>query len=322
MIRLLTVLCAALACVYPVRGNAQPEDAFAALRAQDLRLAQIADLLLSANRHLCVDRMPVTGLLLHSRDQYSSTPPEWFANGPIAVAAVLPGSPAQRAGVKENDAIVAVGERPVADLSTAERAPLRDAVFNLIAESNPEDVLRLTIRREEGESEVALEATEGCLALVEVLSDEGIRGLSDGRVIQISYGLASRLSDQHLAVVLAHELAHSVMKHRRRLEAAGVSKGLLGELGRDQQLNRQIEIEADRLSVHLLANAGYDPQVAPAFWRSDVGSAAGGGILRSWTYPSSTARAELIEQEIALYLPLRRGPTWPGHLLARRDRPF
>ena len=32
--------------------------------------------------------------------------------------------------------------------------------------------------------------------------------------------------------------------------------------------------------------------------------------------------ARLVEQEIALYLPQRRGPSWPGHLLELREREF
>jgi predicted Zn-dependent protease len=97
--------------------------------------------------------------------------------------------------------------------------------------------------------------------------------------------------------------------------------GALGEFGRNQRLNRQIEVEADRISAHLLANAGYAPGTAPAFWRSRLGRRVGGGLQISATYPSAEARARLIEREIADYLGAG-GPSWPGHLLARRDMPF
>ena len=62
--------------------------------------------------------------------------------------------------------------------------------------------------------------------------------------------------------------------------------------------------------------------IAPRFWRSSLGRRAGGGLLRSSTYPSAEARAELIEREIAEYIGAGSAPTWPGHLLARRDTPF
>ena len=75
------------------------------------------------------------------------------------------------------------------------------------------------------------------------------------------------------------------------------------------------------MTAHLLANAGYDPRIAPAFWRSRLGRRAGGGILRSRVYPSSEARAQLVEREITDYLG-GGAPSYPGHLLGRRDLPF
>jgi predicted Zn-dependent protease len=117
-------------------------------------------------------------------------------------------------------------------------------------------------------------------------------------------------------------MGHLVLEHRRRLSSAGVEKGFFGEFGRNQRLNRQVEVEADRIAAHLLANAGYDPAIAPQFWRSSLGRRASGGLLRSSTYPSAEARAELIEREIAEYLGGGAAPTWPGHLLARREVPF
>jgi predicted Zn-dependent protease len=157
---------------------------------------------------------------------------------------------------------------------------------------------------------------------VEIRAADSLDARSDGRVIQVNYGLALAATDAELAVVFAHELGHLVLEHRRRLEAAGVEKGFFGEFGRNQRLNRQVEVEADRISVHLLANAGYDPAIAPAFWRSKLGRRAGGGILRSSTYPSAEGRARQLEREIADFLAGGSGPSWPGHLLARRDAPF
>ncbi|MGB3167062.1 MAG: hypothetical protein WBA68_09845 [Alteraurantiacibacter sp.] len=137
-------------------------------------------------------------------------------------------------------------------------------------------------------------------------------------MIQVGYRFAESLEDEQLAVVLGHELAHAVLEHRRRKEDAGIDNGALAELGRNQQVNRQAEIEADRLSAHLLANAGYDPAIVPDYWRSN----AAGGLSFSFVYPSQEARARLVEREIEMYLPAERGPSWPGHLLTLRERAF
>src|SRR3546814_10543788 len=65
---------------------------------------------------------------------------------------------------------------------------------------------------------------------------------------------------QWVAAPIAHELAHNILRHRERLEAKGVNYGLLSGIGRNVGYFRQTELEADILSVSLLANANYDPR--------------------------------------------------------------
>lgn len=293
------------------------------LLRQDTRLAAVAERMLSANSGLCAQSMPLTGMVLHSRDQYRpGVAGDAFANGPIAVAAVLPDSPAAAAGIAPGDALAAIGDQRTSGLESEGEAPLRDSAFAALAALPGDSPLALTIVRGGGERAVTLAPRPGCRALVEIRAESDLNARSDGRVIQVNYGLAAAASDEELAVVFAHELAHLVLEHRRRLSVAGVEKGFFGEFGKNRRLNRQVEVEADRMAVHLLANAGYDPAVAPAFWRTSLGRRASGGLFRSSTYPSAEARALLVEREIADYLGRGRGPTYPGHLLARRAVPF
>ena len=293
------------------------------LNVQDLRLAQVGERLLGSNRALCRSEMPLTGMVLHSRDQYSDRIAGGaFVNGPVAVAVVVPGSPAEAAGLQVGDGLAAVGPRQVSEMTPEGGSPLRDTALRALADLADGAPESLAFSRDGGRREVALEAPTGCRALVEIKAADSLEARSDGRVIQIDYGLAAAASDAELAVVFAHEMAHLVLEHRRRLEAAGVQKGFFGEFGKNQRLNRQVEVEADRMAVHLLANAGYDPAIAPAFWRSSLGRRAGGGLLRSSTYPSPEARAALVEREIADYLGGGSAPSFPGHLLSRRDAAF
>lgn len=291
------------------------------LLAQDLRLAATAERLMGANHQLCRRQMPLTGILIHSRDQYGGEDIAGFGNGSVAVSAVVEGTPSASL-VRAGDGLVAIGGTQTADLRREGDAPVRDAAFAALADLSPTGPLTLTIARDGTERAVTIAPAPGCRALVEVRAADSFDAKTDGRVVQVSYGLMTAASEEQLAATFAHELAHVVLEHRRRLEAAGVEKGLLGEFGRNQQLNRQVEVEADRLSVHLLANAGYDPAIAPAFWRSPLGRRVGQMILRSSTYPSPEARAQMLEREIADYAVTASAPTWPGHLLGRRDRPF
>jgi hypothetical protein len=301
---------------------AQPTDTLAALLQQDLRLATIADRLLAANDALCRQQMPLTGMVLHSSDQYrAGVAGDAFANGPLAIETVVPGSPAAAAGLRAGDGLAAIGSVSVSSLAPEGEAKLRDAAFAALAD-RPAGPLVVTIVRGGQELPVTLAPNPGCRALVEIRAQNDFNARSDGRVIQVNYGLAAAATDDELAVIFAHEMGHLVLEHRRRLEAAGVEKGFFGEFGKNQRLNRQVEVEADRMAVHLLANAGYDPAIAPTFWRTSLGKRAGGGLFRSSTYPSAEARAELVAREIADYLGGGAEPTWPGHLLARRDQPF
>lgn len=306
----------------PSRSEAQPATAVELLIREDVRLASVAERLMAANSHLCRQTMPLTGIILHSRDQYRSDVGDSFARGPVAIAAIVPKSPADGL-LAAGDGLAAIGAQRTDMLRAEGKAPLRDSAFELLAAQSAENPVSLAVvRGGEPEAVVQISALKGCRALVEIRSENGLGARSDGRVIQVNYGLATAASEDQLAVIFAHELGHVVLDHRLRLSAAGVSKGFFGEFGRNQQLNRQVEIEADRISVHLLANAGYDPAIAAAFWRTSLGRNVAGGALHSRNYPSPEERARLIEREIADYLAGAPGPSYPGHLLARREAAF
>ncbi|APE28676.1 Putative Zn-dependent protease, contains TPR repeats [Aurantiacibacter gangjinensis] len=294
------------------------------LEAQDLRLAGIADNILLANARLCRTRMPVSGLILHSRDQYGDlVSEERFASGDYAIAQVLPGSAAAGAGLQRDDAILAINGTAVDSLEPQGATHLREVAFDILADAAMNGPLSLTIARGGERFEVALDAPSACRALVEVRLGEGARARTDGRIMQLTYVYMTLLSDDEVAIAVAHELAHIVLEHRRRKTEAGIDNGsIFRSFGRNQQINRAAEIEADRLSVHLLANAGYDPAIAEQFWRSEVGASSSALSIPSFVYPSREDRADLIAREVAMFLPLRRGPSWPGHLLQLRNRPF
>lgn len=292
------------------------------LATADRRLAAIAERLQGANVALCRQVMPLTGLILHSADQYGQPSPARFADGAVAVAQVLPASPAAAAGLLANDAVVSIGGQAVADLPLQPGHPRRDAAFEALAGQDPARPLALTVRRGGQDMAVEVNAVPGCRALVEVLTEGSNLARSDGRVIQVSQAMVARLSDDHLAAIVAHELAHAALEHRRRLSSAGVETGFLGEFGRNRRLRRLVETQADVLSVHLLANAGYDPAVGPRFWRSEAGAQTDSGILRGGAYHSRHERAAMMEAEIAAHLTGVELPSLAGHLLAARDLPF
>ena len=310
------VLAMAAVWAAPARAAGDVDPVWNQLRHDDLRLAALVDRLASANAGLCRQKMPGTGLVLHALDQY---PAESRAEAraafgfaaPLAVEAVVAGSPAARAGIRPDDAVLGIGgERfDIATLARAATIARRDAALARIEAAAPDQPLAITLRRGADEVAIVIQPRPSCLVRPELAIDAGTIAHADDRLLQISSALADRFDDDGLAVVVAHELAHIVLEHGAKRVAAGISHGWAGEFGRSARLTREAEDEADRFSARLLANAGFDPVIAVRFWQGP-GRALDMGLLRGATHASASARARAIAGAIA-QLPPTPAPAVP-----------
>lgn len=332
-----TVILAALAALWAAASvapaAAQPAAADplpAALRdlaAQDLTLARIGHRLTVANAPLCDERMPATGLVLHALAQY---PASWrgaardvFAfESPLSVEVVVPGAPAAAAGMAANDGIaaiagVAVPQTPPRDDELG--SALRDRFENLLIHLPAEEPVQIATWRGGKTGTTTVLPAAACRARFEVLAKDSNLARSNGEIVQLSSRHLRRYNEDEVAVIVAHELAHIVLHHRRRLAAAGVNAIRRSASGRDGRLNRRVEQEADLLSVHLLRNAGWPADLAPRFMRKHGGDFD--GLLRSGIYPSPEARAKAMEAEIAA-IPAYAPQVHIPPLVATRDEPL
>jgi hypothetical protein len=151
-----------------------------------------------------------------------------------------------------------------------------------------------------------------------------------GGPMYVHTGLISAVdSEGELAGVLAHELAHVVLRHGTNqaskanliqlpavlggMMAGGGMTGMLAQLGIGlgansvlMKFSRGAESDADLLGLHTMAKAGYDPlDMARMFEKLEA--AAGGasaGRLQEFfsSHPNPGNRVKLIEQEVQ-YLP-------------------
>jgi len=297
----------------------------AALRTVDARMAAIASRLAVANTPLCRELVPVSGLVLHALQQYAPDEREAAQRAfrfetPVSIEAVVPGSAAERAGVRADDGLMAVNGRPVATDPAvgAASAASRDAAQAML--NGSDGALRLTLRRDGRDRTVTVAAPRGCASSFEVLLGPGFDASADGRLVQVGVQFLERYRDDQVAVIVAHELAHNILRHPDRLTAARVDRGLLREFGRNSRLFRRTEEEADRLGAILYRNAGWDPADAVAFWR-DHGREVDRGLLRSRTHAGAQARARSIAAELAAIphdAPMPYVPPW----LSSRDEPL
>ena len=132
-----------------------------------------------------------------------------------------------------------------------------------------------------------------------------------------------KLSDDEIAVVMGHEMAHALREHaRERMAKNGLTQlgaNLLGQMiggGRYAGLfdsggslltlkfSRDDESEADIVGLDLAARAGFDPRAGVTLWQKM--SAHRNGAPPQWlsTHPSGTNRIRTIEQHLPEVMPL------------------
>jgi hypothetical protein len=286
-------------------GEEQADRSLLAMRALDQRVATIGYRLATAGRALCARRENLPGFAVHDLSQYGASfrPAAIRAFGldaGPAVLALVPGSPAERAGLRLDDVLLSLDGRPLPhgdpgrDRSFDRMAQILDALDAAFADGSAE----LAIRR--GGATLALHVgTEpGCATRFQLIPSGRLNAEADGRYVQVTTAIAAYVADDdELAAVLAHEFAHNILGHRVRLDAARVSRGFFGNFGRNATRIRETEIEADRFSVYLLDRAGYDPAAAVRFW-TRFGQ-RGLNFLGSPTHPNWRSRIALFETELA-----------------------
>ncbi|HUL66355.1 MAG TPA: M48 family metallopeptidase [Burkholderiaceae bacterium] len=146
-----------------------------------------------------------------------------------------------------------------------------------------------------------------------------------GGKIAVYTGLIEQLkiTDDELAAVMGHEIAHALREHARESMSrqaitgvglsvieilTGVSMGDTGQLLAQSMFvlpnSRQNEQEADRIGVELAARAGYDPRAAVSLWTKM--SNFGGSQPPQWlsTHPSHESRVKDVHEYSQRVMPL------------------
>jgi membrane-associated protease RseP (regulator of RpoE activity) len=207
------------------------------------------------------------------------------------VVRVEPGGAAARAGVKAGDEILAVAGQALAEAASRSSRSRQEGIEEAMARGATD----VTVERASRPMTVHIAPEPGCPSEFLIGRSRGLRAASsNGTRVTISPEIIEfAASDDELAFVMAHEFAHNILGHNRGTPATRVS----GE-DRSGARSRDREHEADRWALYLVARAGYDPSVAPGFWRR-WGPRTGFGILSDGSHPDWRDRAARAEAEIA-----------------------
>ncbi len=157
-------------------------------------------------------------------------------------------------------------------------------------------------------------------------SDEVNAFCMAGGKIGVYSGLVTKLNltDDELAAVIGHEIAHALREHVREQVSAQYAQqipllvlgavtgsdaltqlgGMVTKVTLGLPRSRQAEREADDIGVELAARAGYDPRAAISLWQkmAQAGDATGPEFLS--THPSNASRQQDIARASQVVMPL------------------
>ncbi len=146
-----------------------------------------------------------------------------------------------------------------------------------------------------------------------------------------------QLSDDEVAMVMGHEMAHALREHaRERMAKTAATQGIASVLGAlasakwgidpnithgaargganllSLEFSREDESEADLVGMELAARAGYDPRAGVTLWQKM--GAANKGAPPQWlsTHPSGKSRIAEIQANLPKVMPLYQRASKPG----------
>ena len=233
-------------------------------------------------------------------DRPSSTPTE-----PV-IYDVWPGSEAEKSGLRPGDRITHVNGRHLGYGKMAQEtyARLSRGINNLLVTVVTEGYAPRT---------VGVGKSLACGPGVAFVDSPEWLAATNGRMIFLSAGTVSSITDDELATVIGHELAHITLRHHEKKQNRAVLGAILGaavgayvqtetglytgddyaQLGAALgaiSYSKRMERRADCRGVYYAARAGYNVNAAPFLWER-LANTQRDHQSRSSSHPSHVERA-------------------------------
>ncbi len=200
----------------------------------------------------------------------------------VVIVGAVPESPAARLGLSMGEVITAVDGTPVTKPAT---------VVQTLAHRAADQPVALTVRREGASRTVTLQPESLPFRVAFLMTDEQEINASaeQGRRVFVTYGLLRFVnSDDELAVVLGHELAHHTRHHLPKEMGTSILTSLVGITAAvgaeilvpgigtpvlrgvkgafDSTFSQDFEREADDVGLRYVYAAGYDVDAGRRVW--------------------------------------------------------
>lgn len=303
--------------------------------ADHQRLSNVAYPMLKAAVPLCGKWIATrTGIVainayIYAKDYQSAARALGFGDT-LAVATVTKGSTADRAGLKAGDRIVGVHGVPAPVGKSAVRDFMKLVTLEPDARAEPAlaaAATELTVMRPADSTGAARQLTVSiapdtvCSYTTAAAKSDVLNAWADGKQITVTSAMMRFAgSDDELAVVVSHELAHNAKRHMdakkknatfgailgAALDVAAATQGINtgggftksgAEVGASSY-SQDFEREADYVGMYILARAGRPYADAPNFWRR-MGQESPGSIRYASTHPTSAERFIRLDRTVA-----------------------
>lgn len=294
-------------------SNTPEQEALKARVALQDRLYRVAAPLLVNNPELCKNNArKLLGFTAKNKYSYTSeyvdAAERSFGLGDrLHIMAVLAGSGAAQAGLKPDDVLVAVDDKPMPQGPNAER--LAAAILGPLV--NTRASVKLTVIRDGVPQTPTVPLTMACAFIIELGNADNVNAYGDGHRLMITRGmLGFARSDTELAYVIAREMAHGALGHPARLRMSATLGGIIDALIRVhpdlstmpgmagvKPFPQDVDAAADTLSLYMLARAGYDIDGAPRFWQK-LATQYPATVLTGYTaiHPATAYRLGVMER--------------------------
>jgi hypothetical protein len=269
-----------------VEARKQRQVALQAYMDDQRRLMRVSYPLLTKGSDLCgEDLRYTTGLALANsstllgEDFRESAQTSYQLTDEVKAVYVIPGSAADKAGIRSGDTIRYIGDW---SLPVGQNA-VRQSLEQLQLQTQTGKAVRLDVIRSGRGQSLLITPDKSCAYPVVLGDGDEVNAYADGKQVVIQRGMMRfATSDTELALVISHEIAHNSMSHVRSKMtnyalgtvvdlAAQIllgipTQGLFGKLA-GNAYSQGFESEADYVGLYIMAQSGGDIDNAPQFWR-------------------------------------------------------
>lgn len=237
-------------------------------------------------------------------------------NEKFRILNVTPQSPAEKATLKEGDILVSINNWLIPVGKDIEKQ-LNQKLIEYGKDLKP---VEISVLRDNTDYKVSISPVKTCDFSVHLAPDDVKNAYADGKNIVIYKGMMDFFkSDEEIALVFSHELAHNSMKHidakQKNATVGGIfglildvaaatagvnTNGNFSKLGSGIAGNAysvEFEQEADYVGLYFMKKAGYDIDNAAGFWRRMAINNSQAITLKS-SHPTTPERFVAIETTV------------------------